>query len=619
MPRVLLALALCVAFSSGAKAQTGLRVHEVERIRVDGSLRDWGGAERVSLGEGPDASMRYAIGHDARGFYFAAEVSDDRLVRTPTPGAREDAIIFTFARGQRAFDVFLFAGVTGRSPASAGIAQVGTQRVSAISSAQVVEAPAARGHGYVLEAFVPFAAIPGSEQWQEGRGSVRLRDVDSEAHPEIEAEPALVPVEPRRLGALVPLIGTGGTEGGLTEFLNQRGLASARPSHDLRGDVAGDDQPERVVVVDRFLFVSGPGFRGGRGFAYHELPVSGARDVRDADLEDLTGDGKAELVIVLRQRNDQGERDLWQVMSLSGESPRSMFAIEIRKATQAGFVEARVSLSRGRGARTIELRSGSARGLDRASYQESPASDVEPILLPWGPIMERTYRWDGRAFARAGERPNPRYEPPREEREEQAAPQPSAPSAPSEEQLLTAFREQNGIAANARPRFRLRTNLAGTNEPETALVFGRKLVVVGPGVQGGRSWFFYEIPAPSDADLLGVEAADVTSDGRAELLFRVRQTFGDVRREVLIVHMLGDRGFPRLLQVEVARQQGDSSVQNEVRTRGGALEIDPGRARGWSAERWPFSPDANDSVEPLLLPWRDRAVRYTRRGERLVR
>lgn len=110
----------------------------------------------------------------------------------------------------------------------------------------------------------------------------------------------------------------------------------------------------------------------------------------------------------------------------------------------------------------------------------------------------------------------------------------------------------------------------------------------------------------------------MTGDGRAEILVRVRQTFGDVRREVLLVHQLTERGFPRLLQVEVARAQGERSITNEVRTRGGRLEIAPGRARGWTADSYRFTRDPSDSVEPLLLPWRDRPVRYTARNARLV-
>jgi hypothetical protein len=613
--RLIVSFALCSIIAAQASAQTGIRVVQVERVRVDGALRDWRNARFTPLGEGDDASMRFAIGHDARGFYIAAEVRDERVVRTARPGTSEDAIIFTFAQGRRASDVYLFSGVSGQA-ASAAIGPAGARRVSAISGAEVVEGPLPRGGGYVLEAFIPFSAIPGSDRWQEARGSIRLRDVDREARPEVEAEPALTTAD-----ALVPFIAEGGADGGLDEFLSSRGLGVVRPTRDLRGDVAGDEQPERVVVVDRFVLVMGPGYRGGAGYSFHELAVTAARDVREANLVDLTGDGKAELVLVLRQRNEHGERDLWQAMSLSGDSPRPIFAIEVRKATSAGSIEARVQVRRGRGAPTIELTTGRAQGLDAQSYREAPASDVEAILLPWGPVLSRSYRWDGRTFAQTGERPNPRYEPPREEA---PVPQPQAqrpppPEAPNADRLLDVFRQRNNIASNARPRFRLRANFAGDDEPESALVYGRLLVLVGPGIQNGTSWLHYEIPVEADADLLNVEGADVTGDGRAELLFRIRQTIGEVRRELLIIHTITERGFPRVLQVEVAREQGRDSVRNEVSTAGGRLAIRPGRALGWSAERWPFTPDSSDGVEPLLLPWRDREARFTMRGGRLAR
>ncbi|MEZ4335911.1 MAG: hypothetical protein R3B82_04725, partial [Sandaracinaceae bacterium] len=387
---------------------------------------------------------------------------------------------------------------------------------------------------------------------------------------------------------------------------------------------AGDARPERVYVVDRFVLITGPGYRDGTSYSFHELPIQQASDVRSAQLRDLTGDGKAELLLVLRQRNEHGERDLWQVLSLSGERPTPVFSIEVRKATRAGSIDASVRILRGRGRQPpeIEVTAGRAQGLDATSWREAPADDAQPILLPWGPIRSRSFRWNGRSFAQTGERPNPTYREPAPEpppQQQTTRVEPVAPAAPSTEALLAAFRRERGIARGARPRYRFETNLVGDRAPETALVYGRQLVAVGPGIQNGTSWLFYEVPAPSDDDLVNVQAVDVTGDGRAELLFTVRQRFGEVSREVLVVHQLTERGFPRLLQVEVARTSGTASVRNEVRTRGGRLEIAPGRAREWSAEHWPFSRDPNDSAEPLLRPWTDRAVRYRFAGGRLTR
>lgn len=625
-------LLLVLAAPSLASAQAaGMRVYQIDGVRVDGALGDWRQAEMTQVGRGRDASMRFAVGNDGEGLFVAAEVTDDRLVRTPQPGNREDAVVLTLAIGQgrrrSVVDIYLFAGVSGRSAATAGLARSFGGRPRPLRGARVVEAP--RRGGYTLEAYIPFRSIPNGQRWESARASIRLRDVDSEAHPEVESEPSLVDVDAQHLDNLVPLMPTGGASGALNAFLNERGIAAARPTHTLNGDVRGDGQPERVYLVHNYVLVTGPGVRGG-GYAFHQLSVDHARDVRSARLRDLTGDGKAELVVVLRQRNDQGERDLWQVIDLHSERIREMFAIEVRKAIRGGgSVEARVRIlnARGRQAPEIEVSSHRAQRLDRESYREAPATDVVAMLLPWGRIRSRRFRWNGRTFAQTSERENPRYEPP-----QQASPatrpstatrpsqsEPATPSPPSEERLLGEFRRQRGIGRRARPRFRMRANVAGDRGQETVQVFGRHLVAVGSGIQNGGSWFYYEIPAPSDQDLLDVSSADVTGDRRHELIFRVRQSFGEVTREVLIVHQFTPRGFPRLLVVEVARHQGDQRIENQVQTRGGRLTIRPGRAVGWNEQSYRFERGANDSAEPLLLPWSDRAVTYRLRGGRLQR
>ncbi len=127
------------------------------------------------------------------------------------------------------------------------------------------------------------------------------------------------------------------------------------------------------------------------------------------------------------------------------------------------------------------------------------------------------------------------------------------------------------------------------------------------------------MPAASEGDLLDVSVADVTGDGRAEIFFRVRQNIGDVRREVVVVHHFTPDGFPMMLTREVAREQSGNRIENEIVTTGGRLEIRPGTARGWSASNWPYADGpSGDGVEPLLLPWRDRAVRFRFTGGRLV-
>ena len=151
------------------------------------------------------------------------------------------------------------------------------------------------------------------------------------------------------------------------------------------------------------------------------------------------------------------------------------------------------------------------------------------------------------------------------------------------------------------------------------MVFGSDLVVVGAEFRNGTGWFHYALPAATPADVLDVRLADVTGDGRSEILVRIRQAIGDVRREVLLVHQLTVTGFPAILQREVAREQGTNRIENEVRTEGGRLEVRVGTARGYSESAWPFAPGpSTDGVEQVLLPWRDRPVTYRFAGGRLT-
>ncbi len=627
---VLLAFLVPLALPRGVDAQVALPITQLDEnaIRVDGVLRDWNGAHMASLGTGTDGSMRYALGYDSRGLYVAADVQDERLIRNREPGDGDDAVIVTLAMpGARgafsATELWLHAGESGRSPAAAASGAPGARRRTAIRGATIVEAPRTGGAGYTLEAFIPFAAIAGAARWQEGRGTIRLHDVDSLSHPEPENEPAFAPVDRTHLDQLPPLRPSGGQSALLDRFLHEHELDGTAPRFDLRGDVLGDAQPERVVLVDRFVVAFGPTIQAGRGFVFVQLGIDVAADLREARLEDLTADGKSELVVTLRQRSAGGSRDLFQLLRITEQAIAPIWGIETRKETSAGSVESAVRVERGRRgqAATLTVRAGESHGLDAANLREAAPTDVEPMLLPWGPALERSYRWDGHAFARVGERPNPRYVDPAVAAQAAAAQrtqtqaQARAPAAvvPSLDAVIAEFRRQRGLPATVRPSRDVSANVAGTAAPERIVLFGLDLIVVGTEFRNGTGWFQYQLPAATPADIVDLGAADVTGDGRSEIIVRIRQMISGIRRDVLVVHQFTPTGFPVLLQREILREQGASRIENEIRTEGGRLEIAPGTARGWDQASWPYAPTTApgpDGIEPLLLPWTGQTVRY---------
>lgn len=601
-----------------ASAQATLPIAEVAggSITVDGLLRDWS-ATMTSVGTGDDASMRLALAYDDDGLFVGAEVHDDRMVRTAHPGDAEDAVIVTLAmphgRALTATEIWLYAGVPGTSAAVAQVGPLGARRRSSPRGAQIVEAPLPRGAGYTLEAFIPWSAIPGHERLEDGRGSVRLRDVDQAAHPTVEAEPALVAVDRAHLDLLIPLAPSNGETEQLRSFLEPRGLIATRPSHEWRIDVAEDATPEHVMIIDRFVVVVGPAYQGGTGYGFAELGIAAVADlVRVEAPLDLTGDGKAELCVVLRQRSTSGSRDLFEVLSLSSPSIASVFDVEIRKETTQGSVDATARVERGRGRTlgSIVTAAGTAHGLDASTLREAPPTDAQPMLLPWGPIAERTFRWNGHGFSQVSERPNTHYVDPATATTATPPTTTAAPTPPSMDAVIAGMRREAGIGARVRPTFDLTGNVSGTAASERVLVFGREVGVVGPEFHDGTGWFRYQLPC-EPADLISVALADLTGDPRSELIFRIRQHLGDVTREVLLVYMFTPTDFSNILTREVARERDGNRIENQVITTGAHLDIRPGTATGWTAATWPFGDAApTDGVDAPLLPWRDRAVTF---------
>jgi hypothetical protein len=629
------ALALCaVAVAAPVRAQP-LSLVEVPAgaIRVDGSLREWARQSPLILGRAPSAELSVAFAYDDGGLYLGATVRDERLVRTARPGIDEDAIVLTFVTpdgaGWRATEVWLYAGRVGESPSSAAIGALGARPLPA-PAVRVVEGPApGRAPGYVLEAHVPWSAIPGGERWQEARGAIRLRDVDSEARPVVEREPASAVIDPRRLAEVPPLRPTGGETALLSRFLASQSIEGRRPRFDLRGNVFGDSRPERVVVVDRFVFVAGAGYRDGAGYAYFDVGASGAEGVRAAELRDLTGDGLAEVLVTVRQSNELGARELLYVLAVDADRITPLFGVETRKETRAGVLQNRVRVVASRRGEppSIVQDAPRAEGLTSEDWRERPAADVEPILLPWGEHRARTFRWNGRAVGRVSEVANPDYRPqppavpdaPTTPRRPEPPPPPPAP--PGTDALVAAFRRDLSVAPSVRARFDQSADVAEDARPERLLVLGRMLVVVGAGFRGGSEYFYVDLGVPAE-DVLDLRAEDIDGDGRAEVLVRVRQTLGDVRRELVRVHAMNDRGFVRLGTLEVARERDEGRVEALLRIvgqgRARRLEVAPGTARGWSEATYPFSREPSPGVHPLVLPWDRRPLRLRRDGEALI-
>jgi hypothetical protein len=193
-------------------------------------------------------------------------------------------------------------------------------------------------------------------------------------------------------------------------YKKDRGVGG-KPRFDFVTDVAGDSGPERVLIHDKDLLVFGKGFRAGTSYAFITLGVGEGKNIVDATARDLSGDGKAEIIVraVLQAKaskalgGDMVERYALFVYSIQGDALVRVFAAETGRAVGKDRIVGSVTFAPGEKGTRIELRPGRALGWSEKTYpfpeDSTAAGGLEPLLLPWSSGSPRRYAWNGSAFA----------------------------------------------------------------------------------------------------------------------------------------------------------------------------------------------------------------------------
>ncbi|WP_437605725.1 hypothetical protein WMF20_32195 [Sorangium sp. So ce834] len=196
-------------------------------------------------------------------------------------------------------------------------------------------------------------------------------------------------------------------------YRRDRGASSSKPRFDLGADVAGGREPERVLLHDRDLVVFGKGFRGGTGYAFMTLAqFASPADIRSVRALDLTGDGKAEIIVHGTVRaaapKEAGgatvDRDVVLVFRLDGDSIQRVFAAEVGRSIGDKKIVGELKFVRAGDKVGIELAPGRAVEWTEQTYpfnqDKGPVGGFEPLLLPWGGAQPARYVWNGSAFAK---------------------------------------------------------------------------------------------------------------------------------------------------------------------------------------------------------------------------
>jgi len=608
-----------------------LRLEHLEKgkpVKLDGVLAEWPPLTKATFASGrSDAhpALGIALQYDETALYVGADVTDGSF----TPGSDHLSLVLAVPQPgatYTVYDVGLYAGKPGETEGS-----VRYGRRGAVPGAKIVEAMT--GSGYTVEASIPWSALPearatrvgihGIARYVHGDAAVATGPGDAQhpgTMPWIPSEPELSLVE---------------------QLLAPKGLAKTAPAADMVADLTGDGVRERIAVYERYLTICGTSYLGGTGFFFRDL----GGELVKLDVRDVTGRGKADVVVRRRASVGDGTREYLEILSVfdANSEPRLTFAHEIAVRQSDREIDNAVHIARGE----IEVSVEPATRWDAESYSEPIASDVEPILLPWGSVRSQSWRWDGSRFTKAKETFQRPQVPAgaalghRSQSQDDAAPRPAEPPTPKvvrgselSAEILAAYRRDRGVPPDVRPKTDLEVQVAGDDRPERVLLVGRDLVVFGPGFKGGTGYAYTTLSEFADPnDIHDVSARDLTGDGDADLIVRgvrhIAVPSGVVDSEVLLVYEVNGETIGRVFGIEAGRQLGKKRVQGLVQfvPSPGGRSFDvlaaPGRASGWTERTYPWAqavPGSGGDVEPLLLPWGGIAsVRYAWNGSQFVK
>jgi hypothetical protein len=576
-------------------------------VKLDGVPLEWPARTNASQAvRGDGSSLTFATGlqYDDSKIYVAGEITDANF----KVGSDHASLVLAIPGPGGAltpYDIAFYAGKPGESSGSVKFGS-GAQKGRDVPGAKIVEAPA-KG-GYTFEAVVPWATFPEARLVRVGlRGVMRYADANATiATGNGDAAHA----------ANLPWLPTEPEQSLIEGLLTPKNLGD--PKLDIYADIAGDAMKERLSVYGHFLTVCGPGYRHGKEYFVRDL----AADAQTLEARSVTGSTKSDLLLRRRfTRPDNSTRDWFEVWSFVDDQPQTDFAHEIEVASGPNHIANALHV----GEREIDVSIEAAAGWDASTYKEPIVGDAEPILLPWGPVKEQIYKLQSGKFVKARETPNPNAQKvmisQREAMTPADVPTPPVKNTPAASnlgnELIALYKKDHGVDPQATPKVDLQVSVAEDSRPERVLLYGRDLVVLGPGFRGGTSYAYLNLaPFSSDADVHEITARDLTGDGAADLLVRgvrhVAQPSGPaVDVDLLLVYRIAGDAITRIFSIETARELSGKRIQGLVQFipaksgKGFDILSAAGRATGFTKDNFPWTEQApgTGSIEPVLLPW----------------
>jgi len=370
MKHAILSLALlCSGASSSRAADLPCGPADKGTIELDGLTEDWKEVDGIDAGgRDPNLSFTVKCNVEPNTLMLLVDVRDNYFVRTKAAKPGEDHLELTLA-GKR---ISIWPG---------NAAELKDKVVPTVKGMRT--ATALQPQGWAMELAIPLREVPG---FRPGNSTIKysLKADDCDSKASLRTERSV-----DTSGNILFAEGQSNLEG----FLKDRHLQASDVFFDKPMRMA-KKEGGRVVLAGRYAAAIAD------GYIFLELPFKDRKDLKDARVIDLAGDGRDALVLRYLERGGGGAREVLAAWRFDGDNVRRVFAAEVGKFQGANKIEDKVAfVKRGR-ATDILIEAGAATGFTQASYQESPAGDVAPILLPWGDDKKARYQFRGDEYLR---------------------------------------------------------------------------------------------------------------------------------------------------------------------------------------------------------------------------
>jgi hypothetical protein len=316
-------------------------------MQVDGLIDEWADVQGVDAeGGSPNFafSVRCSLEHNT--LFLLVTVQDNYLVRTAAHKPSEDHIELRL--GAHHFSIYPGDGKNAQFVTPGGL------RVQTPLEEQ----------GWAVELSAPFSLLGLSKSSALLKFDVKGVDCDSKAS--LKAE--------RTLHVSGDL--TIGESGSAVEAFLQSQSLHKQDIFAQRSLRLGKEAARALIVRGNLVLVE------EERFVFVGFPVMEAKDLKDARVMDVVGDGQQALVVRYEERGGGGSREVLAIYRFPSaeEAPVRYFAAEVAKQSGKFRLQSKYTfVPRGR-ARDLVLTAGKIKSHE--GFEEAPANDMVPILLP---------------------------------------------------------------------------------------------------------------------------------------------------------------------------------------------------------------------------------------------